>query len=65
MEERTFCGKSYEEMNKILDTLCNLGNSDTLLTDEEDDAMEIALNCVCTVMNRMIGAKDLANMWDE
>lgn len=50
--EKTFCGLNWEEMNDVLDTLC-IFEDDILMTDEEEQAMDIAIQCVASIMNRM------------
>ena len=50
--EKIFCGLNWEEMNNVLDTLC-IFEDDILMTDEEEQAMDIAIQCVVSIMNRM------------
>ena len=49
---RKFCGKDWDGMNKVLDKVCEI--EDRLdLSDEEQEAYDIAVQCITTVMNRM------------
>ena len=60
--EHRYCGKTQEEMNGILDRMCML--EDRLeLDDEEQEAFDIAIQCVTTVMNRMLDDRPIT--WDD
>lgn len=61
-KERRFCGKSWDDLNEVLDSLCELEDS-VLLSDAEDEAMEIAIQCVTEIMNRMQDGKRV--QWDD
>lgn len=52
MEERRYCGHDWNEMNRILDIMCVIGDRETL-SGEERDAFDIALQCITTVIIRM------------
>ena len=60
--ERKYCGKTLEQMNKILDTMCDIEDR-IELTDEEQETFDIAIQCVTTVMNRMTDNKPIT--WDD
>lgn len=49
---KTYCGKTWDDMNGILDTMCEIEDRVDLTYDEQD-AFDIAIQCVTTVMNRM------------
>lgn len=59
-KERMYCGKNYKEMNEILRTLCDM-EDDILMSAEESTAMDIAIQCVATVTNRMTGRNKKIN----
>jgi len=50
---KTYCGKTRDEMNDILNFMCELEDK-VELTDEEEEKYDVAIQCVATVMNRMI-----------
>lgn len=56
-----FCGKDWDGMNKILDTLCELEDN-LMATGEEEEALDIAIQCVTQIMNRMKDGKMIN--WD-
>lgn len=62
MTDRRFIGKSYEDMERILTVLCEL-EDDTVLTEEEQAAMGMAIQCVTEVMNRMVDDRRIE--WDD
>ena len=51
---KTYCGLDWDGMNRVLDTVCRL-QDDTMLTDEEMDALDIAVQCVTDVVNLLKG----------
>lgn len=51
-KEHTYCGKTWEQMNRVLDIVCELEDR-IEMTDEEQEAFDIAIQCITTVMNRM------------
>ena len=53
---RKFCGKNREEMNEILNFMCEL-ESKVNLSEEEWDMYDIAIQCVAVVINRMVDNK--------
>ena len=61
--EHKYCGKTWEEMNKVLDKICYLEDQFDGMTKEEIDAFDIAIQCVTTVMNRMKDDRPIA--WDD
>lgn len=61
MEERRYCGKNHDEMMKVLDKMCELEDK-IELDDEMQDAFDIAIQCITTVMNRMV--LDEPIIWD-
>ena len=60
--ERKYCGKSWADMNVILNIMCDIEDR-IELTDGEQDAFDIAIQCVTTVMNRMTDDKPIE--WDD
>ena len=50
MDEIKYCGKSLKEMNEILSIMCDIEDR-IELTDEEQDAFDIAIQCITTVIN--------------
>ena len=50
---KTFCGKTHEQMNDILTFMCELEDKQDFSYDE-DKKFDIAIQCIVTVMNRMI-----------
>ena len=50
----TYCGRDYYEMTKVADTLCDIENS-VELTDEEQAAMQIAIQAVTDITDIMVG----------
>ena len=51
---KTYCGYDVGGMNRILDVLCRLEDG-ILMTDEEQDAFDIAIQCVSDMVNRLNG----------
>lgn len=51
-KEHTYCGKTWDQMNVVLDIVCEVEDR-IEMTDEERDAFDIAIQCITTVMNRM------------
>lgn len=49
MKEKRYCGKNWDEMNKVLDCMHNIEDRIDL-TDEEHDAFDIAIHCVTAVL---------------
>lgn len=49
--ENTFCGKTWDEMNRILDVMCELEDKYENLTNEEEEAFDIAIQCIAKIMN--------------
>ena len=60
-KERKYCDKTWDDMNKVLDTMCEIEDR-IELTDEETDTFDIAIQCITTVMNRMTDDKPIT--WD-
>ena len=61
---RKYCGKSLEEMNDVLDSMCAIEDR-IELTSEEKDAFDIAIQCVTTVINRMNSGNLVPFEWDN
>ena len=59
--ERTYCGKNHQQMNKVLDTVCEIEDR-IEMTEEEQEDYDIAIQCVTTVLNRMLDDKPIE--WD-
>ena len=51
-KEKTFCGKTWEEMDQMLNLVCDIDDT-TVLAKEEQEALEIAIQCMSDVMNLM------------
>ena len=51
--QRRYCGYDYEGMCHLLDTLCIL-EDDIILTDQEQDAMDVAIQALCDVQRAMV-----------
>ena len=47
-----YFGKTREQMNKLLETMCDIEDR-TEFSDEEQEAIDIAIQCVATVINQM------------
>ncbi len=61
MGERKYCGKSWKEMNEILNVMCETEDKYDLSADELE-AFDIAIQCMATVINRMVDNKPIT--WD-
>lgn len=59
---RKFCGHTWEDMNRVLNFLCNIEDHMDLTGQQEAD-FDIAVQCVTLVMNRM--KEDMPIVWDE
>ena len=51
---KTYCGHDWDSMNGILDTLCDIEDS-VGMTDKEQEAMNIAIQCVTDILNLLQG----------
>ena len=60
-QERKFCGYDWEKLRQVLNCLCDLEDT-VLMTEEEDEAMHMAVQCVTEIMNRMLDGKKVE--WD-
>ena len=60
-KKRTYCGKNHDEMMNVLSTLCEIEDR-VELTDSEQEDFDIAVQCVTTVLNRMVYNKKID--WD-
>lgn len=60
-KEKTFRGLNWDEMGTVLNTLCDIDN-DILFSDEEQKAIDVAVQCVAQIMNRM--KDDRPIIWD-
>lgn len=49
---REYCGKSKEDMKKVLYFMCDV-QEELELTEEERDMYETAIQCITTVLNSM------------
>lgn len=59
---RKFCGLSWNDMDYVLETVCNL-EDDILITEEEQEALDIAIQCITQIMNRMEDGRKIN--WDD
>ena len=62
MSERRYSGKTWAEMNKVLDMMCAIENR-LEFTHKEQEAFDITIQCVTDVMNQM--KDDSPIIWDE
>ena len=60
--ERKFCGYTWQDMDRVLDLICDIENR-TEMTSQQEDDFDIAVQCVALVMNRMKEDRPIA--WDE
>lgn len=60
--ERKFCGYTWKDMNRVLDTVCEVEDRAGLEGQERKD-YDIAVQCVAAVLNRMLDDRPLC--WDE
>lgn len=60
--ERKFHGYTWNDLNHVLDFLCELAD-DLELTEEQDRDFDIGIQCIVTVMNMM--SVDVPILWDE
>ena len=59
-----YCGKNWDEMKNVLYTMCDI--EDVIeLTEAEQDAFDIAIQCVTTIMNMMNCDDPVAMEWDD
>lgn len=49
--ERTFCGQNWAGMDNVLTTICEL--EDRIEMTDQEEAFDIAVQCVSQIMNRM------------
>lgn len=61
-KERRYLGLNRDEMRMVLHTMCRI-EDENYYTPEEENAFDIAIQCVTTVMNRM--ADDRRITWDD
>lgn len=64
--ERKYCGLTWEQMNEVLDTMCNIEDRVEEIGWQEvgeQDAFDIAIQCITTVMNRMKDDRPIE--WDD
>lgn len=61
ISSRKFCGMDWADMDRMLDRFCWL-EDDSMITDEEQEALDIAIQCMVQIMNRMIDGKRIN--WD-
>lgn len=48
-----YCGKTRDQLNEILNFMCDV-EDELDLNEDEQDKYDIALRCISTVMNRML-----------
>ena len=53
METVKYCGKTHQEMDEILNTMCDI-EEHIFMSKKEEEAFNIAIQCISTVMNRMV-----------
>lgn len=60
--KRTFYGQNRSQMNKVLNIMCELEERIPDMTKEEENAYDIAVQCVAQIANRMADGKQIN--WD-
>lgn len=60
-KDRRMCGYGWNDLREALNCLCELRDS-VLLSEAENGAMKVAIQCVTEIMNRMLDGKKV--MWD-
>lgn len=60
-EERRFHGYTWDDMNRVLDLVCDIEDRVEMTKHEEQD-YDIAIQCVTAILNRM--KEDKAICWD-
>lgn len=60
--DKTFCGKTWDDMDSLLDSLCGLADG-VDMTNDEADAVDIGIQCMVEVMNRMVDGRPI--LWDQ
>ena len=58
-----FCGKTRDEMNEILNFMCDI-EEEVELNEKEKDMYNTAIQCIAVVMNRMLN-RDLPIHYDD
>ena len=59
--EHKYCGKNWDDMNTVLNIMCDIEDR-IELSDEQQEAFDISIQCVTTVLNRM--KEDRPIEWD-
>lgn len=59
--ERTLCGYNWAEMDNSLKDILGL-EDDSIITEKEEKALNIAIICMTQIMNRMLDGKRI--FWD-
>ena len=62
---KTYCGKTLEQMHKILDTMCDLEDFCDIDSEEQQEAFDIAIQCVTSVINTMVDENHMKDMIEE
>lgn len=60
--KHTFYGQNRSQMNKVLNIMCELKERIPDMTKEEENAYDIAVQCVAQIANRMADGKQIN--WD-
>ena len=60
-KERRFCGYTWDDMSRVLDTVCIVEDR-VEMTEQEERDYDIAVQCVAAILNRMKDDKPIN--WD-
>mgnify|MGYP007133740405 CR=1 FL=1 len=61
MGMKTYCGYTHDDMNRVLDFMCNIEDQ-MELDDKQVNDFDVAIQCIATVMNRMVDDRPIE--WD-
>ena len=57
--KRRYCGYDHDQITDLMIRLCDL-EDDVLLTEDEQEAMDIAIQALCSIHNAMVGSGKVA-----
>ena len=61
-KERTFYGNTMDDMDNAMKSLLELRDT-VLISDEEEKSLNLAMDCITQIMNRMEDGKRIE--WDD
>ena len=61
-KERTFYGNTMDDMDNAIKSLLELRDT-VLISDEEEKSLNLAIDCITQIMNRMEDGKRIE--WDD